>query len=540
MNEGTIASGANHPRLTSRLLVIQALVLAASVVVAVGWVSFSSPTGQSLRIQEAHLIAVSLASNPDLSANETGAETARLLLETARTSTGVASIGIINTHGIVLDAVGTVTKGSVVPEALPKRQWSGMIASPLGVLPASIVPVTTSGHSESILVEIHRQSALNGIVNILVRALEAILVALGIGALGSWLMARWLRGHTFGLELDELTNLIQEQEAIFHGIRDAVVGIDANNRFQFANEEGRRLLRLPSRFLQRPVKVLVPECRLQDILLGKTIGRDLMVVHEDRILLVNRRSVKVADRLLGYVVTLNDRTESEALVRELDGMLGLTDALRAQAHDFSNRMHTVVGLIELGETEDAVRFATNIALRDTALMDRLTAEIKNPVVVALLLAKSAIAAERNVDLRLGASVAIPADIPSPSDIVTLLGNLVDNAIDAVQSVQPAWVEVRLSRQETTLVIQVSDSGPGIPGEHAEEIFLDGYTTKVAANGSRRGLGLALVKQLVTRHGGAISISREVGALFTVELPDLFCGLDPPSATKTAPITGSPT
>jgi two-component system CitB family sensor kinase len=501
------------------MLVIQAGIILASVIAAIAWVTLEAPTGLGSDARQALLAAQSVAANPDIAAVESGSESTQALLAKSRKAIGALAVAVVNRHGLVEAGSGSLARGQLAAEFDGRRTWSGVLDGGSGPI-AARVPIPHSA-GLGIVVELSAPNPLALISGSAVRALEALAVALAIGAAGSWLASRWLRDRTFGLELDELTKLIQEQDAIFHGIREAVAGIDPKGRFQFANEEARRLLRLPARFLERPVGVLVPDGRLQAILTGEVAGKDLLVVHEDRILIANRRAVEVQGRVLGYVVTLVDRTESEALLRELDGMLGLTDALRAQAHDFSNRIHAVVGLIELGETDEAIRFATDIALRDTSLMDRLAREVGNPVIVALLLAKSAVAAERNVELRLGSSDRVPPECMPASDLVTLLGNLIDNAIDAAADGPGAWIEARFIAIGDTLTITVADSGPGVPPHLASEIFLDGFSTKLTRSGTRRGLGLALVRQLVARYRGSIEVQRDVGAVFVVRLPGVL-------------------
>lgn len=501
------------------MLAIQAGIILVSVIAAIAWVTLEAPTGLGSDARQALLAAQSVAANPDIAAVESGPESTQALLAKSREAIGALAVAVVNRHGLVEAGSGSLARGQLATELDGKRTWSGVLDGGHGPI-AARVPIPHSA-GLGIVVELSAPNPLALISSSAVRALEALAVALAIGAAGSWLASRWLRDRTFGLELDELTKLIQEQDAIFHGIREAVAGIDPEGRFQFANEEARRLLRLPARFLERPVGVLVPDGRLQAILTGEVAGKDLLVVHEDRILIANRRAVEVQGRVLGYVVTLVDRTESEALLRELDGMLGLTDALRAQAHDFSNRIHAVVGLIELGETDEAIRFATDIALRDTSLMDRLAREVGNPVIVALLLAKSAVAAERNVELRLGPSDRVPPECMPASDLVTLLGNLIDNAIDAAADGPGAWIEARFVAMGDALTITVADSGPGVPAHLASEIFLDGFSTKLTRSGTRRGLGLALVRQLVARYRGSIEVQRDVGALFVVRLPGVL-------------------
>lgn len=516
-----------RPGLARRVLQLQLLALLSAVAVGlavVAWLSSRSSSDAQQTEERALVLAESVAASRARVATAASGTLSRELARETRATRG-ALFALVNRNGVTVRAAGVpLPPLALDPEVSATRlgrSWSGLVHL-AGGSEIAVGAVALRSGSGAILGSLVAGFPVThvgaGRVRRVAAGLEALAAALAVGVVGSTLVTRWLRAQTFGLELDELTNLIREQEAMFHGIRDAVVGLDEEGEIQFANAEACRLLHLPTRFRGRPATVLVPRGRVRDILMGRVVGRDLVAVHGDRILVMNRRPVEVGERLLGHVVTLVDRTESEALLRELDGMLGLTEALRAQAHDFSNRLHTIVGLIELGATSEAARFAMDLTVRDAQLAERLTNEIGHPMIVALLLAKSAVAAERGVELRLAPSTPLPSDLAAPTDLLTVVGNLVDNALEATQGRDPAFVEVRISTGADALEIEVADSGPGVPPEDVSAIFIDGYTTKMASSGARRGLGLALVSQLVRRRGGTVSVTRRLGAVFSVSLP----------------------
>jgi two-component system CitB family sensor kinase len=226
-------------------------------------------------------------------------------------------------------------------------------------------------------------------------------------------------------------------------------------------------------------------------------------------------------RQLGWVVTFQDRTESESLKRELDEALGLADTLRAQSHEFANRLHTIVGLVELGHYQEAVQFVTDLSAARGELTQQLVAAIGEPKLAAIILAKMSLADERGVTLRLEPDSQVGQRITAVREVLTVVGNLIDNAIDAASagpSGPGGTVELTLVAAESDLLIRVRDSGPGVPHEMREQIFMDGVTTKSSATGARRGLGLALVHQVVTSMGGMVSVGHDDGAVFTAVLP----------------------
>ena len=254
-------------------------------------------------------------------------------------------------------------------------------------------------------------------------------------------------------------------------------------------------------------------------------GSDLVAVTDEHLLVLNRMPVTVAGRNAGWVVTIRDRTELEALLRQLDSMEGLSTALRAQEHEFSNRLHVLSVLLELGEVEEATLYSSQLRSETTLASEEIRARVGSPVVAALLLAKSTVASERDVVVRLDPSSRVEAAQVEDLPVVAVLGNLIDNAVDAVADdprtvgASPRGdVTVSLTCVDGTVLVSVVDTGPGIPAERLEDVFVDGYSTKEPRGAMRRGVGLALVHRLVTRAGGTITASSPGGGRFDVTLP----------------------
>jgi two-component system CitB family sensor kinase len=348
-----------------------------------------------------------------------------------------------------------------------------------------------------------------------------MLVALALGVGGSLLLARRLKRQTFGLEPEEIATLLEQREASLHGIREGTIATDNDGRITLINDEARRLLRLSSDSVGRRLTDVLPPGRVRDLLIGEATGADEVVLAADRVLVVSRMPVVVRGRTIGHIATFRDRTELENLLRELDNARSVTEALRAQAHDFSNRLHTIAGLIELGRQEEAIELTTESSSVSQELTESLLERVGDPVLGALLLGKSAVAAERGIQFRLSPDSRLDGDAGHPRDLITVVGNLIDNALDAAATSSnggPRWVEVSIHKADGDVVIQVHDSGPGIGNGDLGQIFSEGYTTKVAGPGSRRGLGLALVQQVAARRGGEVTVVNQGGALFTVRLP----------------------
>jgi two-component system, CitB family, sensor kinase len=351
----------------------------------------------------------------------------------------------------------------------------------------------------------------------LANATPGLLVYLTLGLLlgvtGSLLLARRVKRQTLGLEPTEITGLVEHREAMLHGIKEGVIGTDGADRVTLANDEAVRLLGLDADAVGRPLTGLGLAEGVLDVLTGKTHGADQVVLRDDRVLVLNRMPVIVRGRQVGSVTTLRDRTELTTLRRELDLSRHATDTLRAQAHEFTNRLHTIAGLVQLGEYDEVVRYVDRTAQRHEDLRD-VTSRISDPALAALLVAKASLAAERGVDLRIDPATAIgELDDALAADLVTVVGNFVDNAIDA--SGAGGWASVSLSDNNSGgITVTVRDSGAGVASGQADEIFRQGFSTKSVAGGPR-GFGLALTRSICARRGGSASVD---GSAFTAFIP----------------------
>jgi two-component system, CitB family, sensor kinase len=340
-----------------------------------------------------------------------------------------------------------------------------------------------------------------------------------LGAVGSFLLARHIKRQTFGLEPNAIATLLEQREAVLHGIREGTVATDGAGRITLVNDEAKRLLNLDDSALGRQLVDVVPAGHVREVLAGSVAGPDQVVLVGDRVLVANHMPVAVRDRAVGAVVTLRDRTELESLLRELNDVRSLADALRAAEHEFSHRIHVIAGLIELGRADEAVRYISESTNVHQALVGSIVESIGEPTVVALLLGKAAVASERGIELRVGPETRLPEEHSDARELITVIGNLVDNALDSVAPLGRGWIDVTITATEDGVLVRVHDSGPGVDPDLVDEIFRDGFTTKIATGAGRRGLGLALVSQTVRRRaGGWISVENEGGAIFRAFLP----------------------
>jgi two-component system CitB family sensor kinase len=521
-------------RLSTQIFVLQIVIIMLTVVAG-----FAVSVVQARRVLDARTgetsvaIARTVASMPQVVAGLSSPAPALVIdpiAERVRAATGAAFVVVADRHGIRYshpnpEMIGTSLlndPGEDPSSVLAGSTFVGVQEGSLGRSMRAKVPIrapdgTVVGLVSVGVLEAHVSSELAA------RLPESSippLLGLALGALGAFLLARRVKRQTFGLEPREIAALLEQREAMLHGVREGAMTIDSTGRLTLVNDEATRLIGIDTSALGRQLDDVAPAGRLRDVLTGQVPGRDEVVLVGDRVVVVNRMPVEVHGQPVGAVVTLRDRTDLDALLHELDDVRTLADALRAQEHEFANRLHVIGGLLELERYAEAVQFINVNSSLHQELAAALVGQIGDPVISALLLGKASVASERGITLRVSMLTDVPNGLVDAQSLVTILGNLIDNALDsAARGGSGGHVDVTLGVEGEELQLRVHDSGPGIDPSLSEEIFRDGFTTKVASgSGRRRGLGLALVSQAVRRQGGRIAVDNLDGAVFTVTLP----------------------
>lgn len=444
--------------------------------------------------------------------------------ERVRLETGTDFVVIMSTDGIrythpdrrqigkrFIGHIATAAQGGVVVE-----DYTGT----LGPSRRVVVPVRDGGRVVALVsVGIRKTAVAERLSGQLPGLLLAGLAAALLSGLGTALVARRIRRQTHGLGEQQLQEMYEYYDAVLHAVTEGLLLTDLEGRLRLANDEAFRLLGLPENAQGRPVADLGMAEPLVAALTDPDPREDELHVTDARVLVLNKAPAVRHGRRLGFVVTLRDRTDLEDLTGELDSARGLTEALRSQAHESANRLHTVVSLIELGHADRALAFATDELAASQVLTDRVVASVQEPALTALLLGKAAQAGERGIDFEVGEGARWPEGVAPARDVVTIVGNLVDNALDAVATAKGARrVRVDAHVEGGYAVLTVEDTGPGLPPGEVERAFQRGYSTKQAAGEGRRGLGLALVAQSVQRLGGELRVEGPPGARFVVRIP----------------------
>lgn len=417
--------------------------------------------------------------------------------------------------------IGQRFLGTVEP-ALAGGTVTETYTGTLGPSIRAVVPITDPDGSVRALVSVGilRSKVGDELRQRLPPLIAAVLLALVVAAGGSLAVSRRLRRQTLGLGPAEITRMYEHHDAVLHAVREGLLVTDQSGNLVLVNDEARRLLGLPADAEGRPVAELGLTGELADLLASGAPANDQLHVHADLVLVVNQTPARRDGRRLGTVTTLRDHTELQALNGELDSVRGFAEALRAHAHEAANRLHTVVTMIELGRPDQAVEFATADLATTQALADRLVGAVDEPVLAALLLGKAAQAHERGIDLVIDPETTVRRTRIAPRDLVTLLGNLIDNGLDAAQAAPPPrQVTVGMFGDGHQLRIRVTDSGRGLAADDVELAFDRGWSTKAATGGIGRGIGLALVRQVIDRYNGSVTVDTATTTTFTVLLQE---------------------
>ncbi|HYP46627.1 MAG TPA: ATP-binding protein [Propionibacteriaceae bacterium] len=521
--------------LATQLVLVQ-LVLIVAVLAAVSAVSVEQTRADFQLAESRRVLALAenLAANPNVRLGpvaEAGASLPATVIG-LQSTTGVDLALVADLAGHVVVSTDPQLEGRPLPWAAaisePQRAWSSRVAlngrdyltaavpilsNPVGAQPTRQlgIVVVASEH-------LSRAAALAIAAPTLLTYLGA---AMALGIIGSLLLARWIKRQTLGMEPADMVALAEQREAIFSGIAEGVIALDTRDQITFANPLALGLLSLPAAAVGQRLDALGIGGRLRDVLTDTgDHDPDAVVIRAGRVLVLNRMPVVHQGRHIGSVTTLRDRTQLAELESELGAFRGTTHLLRAQTHEFANQLHTISGLIQIGEHEEVVEFVDTLMERRAALDLTIVRRVQDRSVAALLVAKAAVAAEKKVELRISERTGLsPLRTESSFDVATVLGNLIDNGIDAVTgwNGRERWVEVEIRQSDTSVELVVSDSGPGVDAKLATEVFEHGYTTKVASSGER-GIGLALTRLTCLRRGGEVVVrSTSDGACFTARM-----------------------
>ncbi|EAX48014.1 signal transduction histidine kinase regulating citrate/malate metabolism [Thermosinus carboxydivorans Nor1] len=351
----------------------------------------------------------------------------------------------------------------------------------------------------------------------------ATALGLAIGVIGAMLLARSIKKTLFGLEPSAIAKLLEERSAMLQSVHEGIIAVDTNGNITLVNNEALRLLAragIHGNPLGQSVEEYIPNTKLKDVLRSgqADLGQEQNI--NGVIILTNRVPVIVNGQIVGAIATFRDKSEVHRLAEELTGVRNYVEALRSQAHEFMNKLHVILGMVRLGCYDQLAAYINQIAHQQQAEVNFVGARIRDHVMAGFLLSKLSRARELGVEMTITATSYLPepADDNVIHELVTITGNLIDNAFDAVAFAQRKNVSISFDYDAGAelLSITVTDTGKGIAPEYLDKIFAKGFSTK----SEDRGLGLALVQRSLDRLGGRVDVETEPGkgARFIARIP----------------------
>lgn len=410
---------------------------------------------------------------------------------------------VLQGHAIISEAVGSM--GSSVRGKAPVFDRTGQV---VGVV------------SVGFMIEKLQREAAAYRTGILLTAAFTLLS----GCAGAIWIARRVKRSIFGLEPHEIGMLYQEKKAILETVHEGIIAVNAAGGVTLVNQTAMKLLgrQEGEGIIGTPILELLPESRLMEVLRTGRAEFDQEMLINGSTVVVNRLPIRDhGQQVMGAVSSFRNKSELLRVTEELTQVKRYAEALRTQTHEYSNKLYTIYGLIQLESYQEAMDLITHETDVHQNLIHFLMREIPDPMIGGILIGKFNRANEMKVELTVSERSSfkkIPGDM-NRNHLVTIIGNLIDNALEAVIDADEGrrQVNVLLSDRGGSLLIEVADFGAGVPKEAAAQIFETGYSTKAA---SGRGFGLAIVRQAAEELGGSIKFQStpERGTVFQVNIP----------------------
>lgn len=336
-------------------------------------------------------------------------------------------------------------------------------------------------------------------------------ISLLFGGWGAWLLASKMKKQMFNLEPHEIAQLVQERTETFNAMHEGIIAIDKDKRITIFNDKAKSMMGISGDVIGRIISEVVPDTRLPEILeLRRPIYNKELTVRNLNIV-SNRIPIKVNDEIIGAVAIFQDRTEVKKLAEELTGVKAFVSALRVQNHEHMNKLHTIAGLLQLGNPKKALEYVFQTTEEQEELTQFLSKSIKSESLSGLLLSKVSRAKELGIHLQIDRNSRLHS-FPAPldeHDFVLIIGNLIENAFDSYndKDIDGKNIYLSIEQDEEVLAILIEDNGCGIPEEIQPFIFKKGFSTKDSLD---HGIGLYLIKEMVEKANGTIQVETDPG------------------------------
>ncbi|OZG70794.1 histidine kinase [Hahella sp. CCB-MM4] len=364
-------------------------------------------------------------------------------------------------------------------------------------------------------------------------AVEVVsLLTIGLGIWVAIGITRYVKSAILGLEPEEIARLLQERDATLESVREGIIAINADGEIMTINKAAIDTMDLPRSQIckGRPIKDVLPHGEIANVLQTGLPQYDQEIVRNNRVFIVNRIPIIIGERIAGVVSSFRAKDEIDKLTNQIQHLEEYSDLLRCQAHEYSNKLSTIAGLIQIGAPDRAIELINQETSTHQNLIQFLVEAVPDPVLSGCLLGKFNRARELGLTLEIDRESHM-VDVPesmSRDELVSVLGNLLDNAFEATLRRPDTPREVRLSMTDlgNDLIFEIEDNGSGISPEIRDEIFVKGVSQK---NIEGHGIGLYLVKTILDNLNGDIVVEDgEIGARVTAYIPKNKAGQTEPA------------
>ncbi|UOQ45963.1 DcuS/MalK family sensor histidine kinase [Halobacillus salinarum] len=355
------------------------------------------------------------------------------------------------------------------------------------------------------------------------RILIGSIIGVLVGIVGAVLLAYYIKRSLFGLEPYTIARIHEERNQMLHSVHEGIIAIDKDATILLVNKSARKIFNKAGLMDKEPIGMNIHEF-LPGTMLDRVLDKREADLNEEQMIngisvITNRVPLVVNGQAVGAIATFRDKTEVNQLAEKLTGVQMYADTLRSQSHEFMNQLHVLLGMIKMENYEDVQQFIHKLVNHQSHEVGSLTRYLKDPAFAGFILGKISFARESHVELDIQCDTIIPqpADPDITHELITILGNLIDNAIDSVAVPDEKVIHLQLSYIDKLLSIEISDQGKGIPEKIQNQIFEKGMTTK---EGEGRGFGLYLARNSAEKLGGSIEVlsSKDHGTRFTVLIP----------------------
>jgi len=442
-----------------------------------------------------------------------GATHIQPIAERIRVRTGFDFVVVMDTNSIryshpELDRIGLRFVGGDEGFALRGAEYISQAVGTLGPSQRSFAPIY--GETGEVVGAVSVGGLMPRIEGFLAPTRDSLYFALLLGAvvaaLGAGMLAQRVKSTLLGMEPREIADALYSREALLQSVREGIIAVDANGRITLVNDVAKDYLECGDEVVGENIADVLQNTRLPEVLRSGRPEYDQEQLIGTTRVMTNRVPMIVGDKTIGAVATFRDRSEVARMAEELIGVRRYIEAMRVQSHDFSNKLHTISGLLQLGSYQEAVEYIHSTQNVMTNQSARVSPRIIDQGIAAIIIGKIGRAGELGITLDLDPDSYLgPLESEIRQALMVVIGNLLDNALESLLGAtrMNPLVSLLIKQQVGEVLVSVTDNGPGIDVSMREKVFEYGFSTKT---GRGRGIGLHLVKQVVDSSAGAVELT----------------------------------